>query len=396
MTINMKLQNISNMSTVYRLAVMVLIVALASCGAGTKEKKGDLTDKKVKLQELKTQQEKTAGEIKALEEQIAKEDPSTAVAAKLVSVTALGSKNFEHYIDLQGKVTTDNIYVVTPRGGPGQIKGVFVTEGQPVRKGQLLLKLDDAVARQQISQIKVNLDFAKDLYQRRKNLWDQNIGTEVELNTARNNVTNIEKQLALLNEQLSYSNVYAEASGVAETVNAKVGQLFTGDPMMGITIVNPASLKASVDIPENYMSRVKKGTPVVVEIPDINRQFTSSISLLSTLINPSSRAFTAEAKIPGGANIRPNQLAIVKIKDYAVSNVIVIPINTVQTDEKGKFVYVLVTENGKKIARKRAVGVGEIYGEQIEVRQGLQTGDLLITEGFQGLYEGQVLTTETK
>jgi RND family efflux transporter MFP subunit len=392
----MKIQNISNMSTVYRLAVMVLIVALASCGAGTKEKKGDLTDKKVKLQELKTQQEKLAGDIKALEEQIAKEDPNAAVAAKLVTVTALGSQNFEHYIDLQGKVTTDNIYVVTPRGGPGQIKGVFVTEGQPVRKGQLMLKLDDAVARQQISQVKVNLDYAKDILQRRQNLWNQNIGTEVELNTAKNNVTNIEKQLALLNEQLSYSNVYAEVSGVAETVNAKVGQLFTGDPMMGITIVNPASLKASVDIPENYMSRVKKGTPVVVEIPDINKKFNSSISLLSTLINSSSRAFTAEAKIPGGVNIRPNQLAIVKIKDYAVSNVIVIPINTVQTDEKGKFVYVMVTENGKKIARKRSIAVGEIYGEQIEVRQGLQTGDLLITEGFQGLYEGQVLTTETK
>lgn len=392
----MKLQNISNMNTVYRLAVMVLIVALASCGAGTKEKKGDLTDKKVKLQELKTQQEKLAGEIKTLEEQIAKEDPNAAVTAKLVSVTALGTQNFEHFIDLQGRITTDNIYVVTPRGGPGQITAVHVTQGQAVRKGQLLLKLDDAVVRQQISQVKVNLDYAKDLYQRRLNLWNQNIGTEVELNTAKNNVTNIEKQLALLNEQLSFSNVYAEASGIAETVNARVGQLFTGDPAMGITIVNPSSLKATVDIPENYMSRVKKGTPVVVEIPDINKQFNTSISVLSTLINPTSRAFTGEAKIPGGANIRPNQLAIVKIKDYAVNSVIVIPISTVQTDEKGKFVYVMVTENGKKIARKRSIAVGEIYGEQIEVRQGLQTGDLLITEGFQGLYEGQVLTTETK
>jgi multidrug efflux pump subunit AcrA (membrane-fusion protein) len=56
----------------------------------------------------------------------------------------------------------------------------------------------------------------------------------------------------------------------------------------------------------------------------------------------------------------------------------------------------MVTENGKKIARKRNVGVGEIYGEQIEVKQGLQAGDQLITEGFQGLYEGQVLTTDVK
>ena len=100
--------------------------------------------------------------------------------------------------------------------------------------------------------------------------------------------------------------------------------------------------------------------------------------------------------MPATKDVKPNQLAIVKLKDYSASNVVVVPINTIQTDEKGKFVFVLVTENGKKIARKRAVGVGEIYGEQIEVKQGLQVGDQLITAGFQGLYEGQVLTTETK
>ena len=58
--------------------------------------------------------------------------------------------------------------------------------------------------------------------------------------------------------------------------------------------------------------------------------------------------------------------------------------------------YVMITENGKKIAHKKPINVGEIYGEQIEVKQGLQPGELLITQGFQGLYEGQVLTTEVK
>jgi membrane fusion protein, multidrug efflux system len=100
--------------------------------------------------------------------------------------------------------------------------------------------------------------------------------------------------------------------------------------------------------------------------------------------------------VPASKDVKPNQLAIIKLKDYSASNVIVVPINTIQTDEKGKFVYVMVTENGKKVARKRSVSVGGIYGEQIEVKQGLQTGDQLITAGFQGLYEGQVLTTDVK
>jgi membrane fusion protein, multidrug efflux system len=396
----MKSLKIPNMNNVYRMAVIVLVAALASCSASTKkEEAGSLNDKKVRLVKLKADQEKLAQNIQQLEAEIAREDPNAAVVAKLVSVTTLAPSNFDHYIDLQGKIITDNIYNVTPRGGAmqvSQIKAVYVKQGDAVRKGQLLLKLDDAVIRQQIEQARINLNYARDLYQRRKNLWDQNIGTEVELITARNNVANAEKSLELLNEQLAFTNVHAEVGGVVETMNARVGGLFTGDPQTGITIVNPNNLKATVDIPENYISRVKTGTPVLIQIPDINKEFNSSVSRISTLIDATSRGFTAEAKVPVAKDVKPNQLAVVKLKDYSASNVIVVPINTVQTDDKGKYVYVMVVENGKKIARKRQVAVGEIYGEQIEVKQGLQSGDQLITEGFQGLYEGQVLTTDVK
>ena len=82
-----------------------------------------------------------------------------------------------------------------------------------------------------------------------------------------------------------------------------------------------------------------------------------------------------------------------RIKDYVKSNTIVIPLTTLQTDENGKYVYVLVAENGKKVARKKQVLVGEIYGEQIEVKSGLNEGDQLITQGYQSLYEGQGVTT---
>lgn len=396
----MKIQNISDMKSLSRLAVLMLIVALAACGGtASKEKKGDLTDKKVQLQELKTQQDKISADIRKLEEEIATLDPDAAVIAKLVSVTPLTTQNFEHFIDLQGKITTDNIYNVSSRVGPmasSQIKAIYVKQGDAVRKGQLIMKLDEGLIRQQIEQAKINLAYAQDLYKRRKNLWDQNIGTEVELVTARNNVANIEKQIDLMNDQLALSNVYAEVGGVIETMNARVGAQFTGAPGSEITIVNPSTLKAQVNIPENYLSRVKQGTPVIVEVPDANKQFNSAITRISTLIDPNSRGFIADAKLTGAAGVKPNQIAIIRIKDYAAANVIVVPISTIQTDEKGKYVYVMVEEKGKKIARKKPVMVGEIYGERIEVKQGLQIGEQLITEGFQGLYEGQVLTTEVK
>ncbi len=378
--------------------VMIAAVSLAvGCGGAAKDDKGEINDKKVELQKLKDQQGKIALDIKKLESEIALLDPSSVeVKPKLVAASSLAVQDFTHYIDLQGRIETENIYYVTPRGGPGQVKSIYVKEGDYVKKGQLVLKLDDVVMLQSIRQLETQLAYAKDLLQRQKNLWDQGIGTEVQYLNAKNNVENLEKQISILKEQWNYSNVHSEVSGVVETVNIRVGETFTGAPLQGITIVNPSSLKAVVDVPEAYLSKIRKGAPVLVEIPDLNKTFKTTISLVSQLINPNSRGFMAEAKIPAGFQLKPNTIAMIRIQDYTVSNTIVIPVNTLQTDETGKYVYVTAEEKGKKVARKRTVQVGELYGDKIEVKKGLTTGDQLITEGYQGLYEGQAIQVEVK
>ena len=379
-------------------STIILALVFLACGNASKEKKADLNDKKVELQKLKTEHTKLSEQIKKLESEIGTLDTTGASAKpKLVNATLLTTQKFTHYIDLQGKVTTDNIYTVSPRGNPSQVRAIYVKEGDRVRKGQLLMKLDDAVMLQNLRQLETQLAFAKNLHQRRKNLWDQGIGTEVELISAKNEVDNLEKQISILKEQWNTSRVYSEVSGVVESVTIKVGEVFGGfsasQTPPGITIVNPNKLKAEVLVPENYISRIKKGTPVVIEIPNTNKKFNSTISLVSELINIDSRGFTAEAKIPADAGLKPNQIALVKIQDYSKSDVIVIPISTVQTDEKGKYAYVMIDEKGKKVAKKRPLMVGEIYGEFIEVKQGLSAGDQLITQGYQDLYEGQLVST---
>ncbi|MFM2363083.1 MAG: hypothetical protein RLZZ316_1985 [Bacteroidota bacterium] len=373
----------------YVLAVSFLV----SCGASTKEKAGGVNDKKVSLQKLKNQQLATADEIKKLEEEIAKEDPSFGVKPKLVAVTPIALQNFTHYIDLQGKISTENIYYVTPRGMGGQVKAIYVKEGQFVKKGQLVLKLDDAIMLQNLKQLETQQAFAQNIYNRQKNLWDQGIGTEVQLITAKNNVQGLEDQIKTLREQWSTSNVYAEVSGIVETVGIKVGETFTGSPMSGISIVNTSDLKAVVDVPETYVSSVKRGTPVLVEVPDINQKFNTSVNLISQLINPNSRGFMAEAKMPSSSQLKPNQIAIVKIQDYAAKNAVIIPLTVLQTDGQGKYVYILTNENGKKIARKKNVVAGSVYGELIEIKSGLQEGEQLISSGFQDIYDGQLLQT---
>jgi RND family efflux transporter MFP subunit len=314
-------------------------------------------------------------------------------------LTPVNKTTFTHYIDLQGKIDAQNIAWVTPRNQGGLVRAVYVKQGDYVRKGQLLLKLDPGVVHQQIEQANVQLNLAKTVYERRKNLWDQKIGTEIELINAKSNVENIEKQIALLKEQESMSNVYAELSGVADQVTIKVGETFSAASasQMGIRIVNTGDLKVTANVPEAYQTKVKEGTNLAVTLPeDNNKTLNTKVSVVGKLIDPSTRSFYIEGRVPGNSSFRPGQVAMVRIQDYVVTNAITIPINTIQNDDKGKFVMVATTENGKKVAKKRPVTVGLLYGDSLEVKSGLQPGDVLITDGFQGLYDGQKIITDTK
>lgn len=387
--------NYFKMENMYKLtAVAALIVFAVACGGGNASEPA--SDKKAQLEKLKKQQTQINEQVRALEDELAKTDTSVAskINAKLVEINPVASKNFTHFIELQGRVDAQNIAYVTPRGQGGQVKAVYVKQGDNVRKGQLLLKLDDAVANQQLQQAKIQLSLAEDLYNRRKNLWDKQIGTEVELIQARTDVENRKKTVSLAQEQVSMSNVYAEISGVADMVNIRVGEFFSPQSAaeLGIRIVNTKNLKVTVNVPENYSGQVKEGTAVEIAFPDINKTVQSKVSVKGKTIDPSSRSFYIEARLPAG-DFRPNQLALVKIQDYSAPNAITIPMNTLQNDEKGKYVMVAANENGKLVAKKRQIEVGQLYGNDLEIKSGLQVNDSLITEGFQGLYDGQAIET---
>jgi membrane fusion protein, multidrug efflux system len=387
---------------------------IASCGGSKKEGNAVLNDKKAQLEKLKGEKSKSDAEIRKLEEELAKLDTNAASSAKikLVSVAPVTTQNFEHYIDLQGKVDADNISYISPRGQAGQVKAIYIREGQFVKKGQLVLKLDDAIIQQQITAsrkgmegIKTQLAFARNIYQRQKNLWDQGIGTEVQLITAKTSVEGLENQIAAMNEntkisieQLKTANVYSDVSGVVEQINLRIGETFIG-VMQGvgpqIKIVNKSSLKIITNVPENYLTRVTKGMAVSIDIPDAGKKVNSSISLISQSIDPLQRGFIAEARIPSDASLKPNQVAIMKIRDYSAANAVVIPVNVVQSDEKGKYVYVMSKMgNGKMMASKKNIIIGETYGELVEVKAGLAANEQLITAGYQNLYEGQLIAVQ--
>ncbi|HYM93900.1 MAG TPA: efflux RND transporter periplasmic adaptor subunit [Chitinophagaceae bacterium] len=386
------------MKKIFVLLTMATLLVVAGCGSGAKDGKGGLADLKKQLEAKKKEQNDIEAEVRSLEEKVAKLDTTAAEEQnrKLVAVSTVAPQDFVHYIELQGKVDANNIVVVTPRGMPAQVKELYLKQGDFVKQGQLLIKLDDAMMLQQLDALKTQLSFTENIYNRQKNLWDQGIGTEVQLITAKNNVDALNKQIATLQENWKTSFVYAPISGQADVVDIKVGEIFSGVTAVGpqIRIVNTGSMKVITEVPENYQKRVSKGTKLMVSIPDIGKSFTTTIKVTSATINPNTRAFTTEASIPSDPALRVNQVAVVRIEDYASKNVIVVPVNVVQSDEKNKYVYVMVKEGDRLIARKKVVQTGETYNSQIEIKNGLNAGDRIITDGYQQVYDGQTITTQ--
>ncbi len=386
-----------------KLFTISLIMIAVACGGGGKN---TIEAKKASLEKLKKQALELNASIASLEKELEQAGAKDQAKAVLVAVAPIVSQDFNHFIELQGKVESESVSYVTPRAGGGQVKALYVKRGDRVAKGQLILQLDNSIIKQNAAAMAQNLEtvkaqaaLARSVYEKQKNLWEQNIGSEIQLMTAKTNadasasqLKATTEQLGMMNQQLSYTSVYSDVDGVAEEVNVKVGELFGGAGQ--IKIVNTSKLKLTSLVPENYAGKIKVGTEATFIFPDINKTLDAKLNVVGSVIDPLSRSFYVESKLPQDKDFRPNQLVQVKIKDYTKANAIIIPINLIQNDEKGKFIYVAANENGKLIARKRAVTIGEFYANNIEILSGLNAGEQMVTEGYQSLFDGQNLTTK--
>lgn len=369
------------------LIVSATILFLAACGGGN-----DMEAKKAQLEKLKAEQAELASKIATLQEEIAKGGDTATVEnarAKTIAISPVTTQEFLHAIDIQGRVDGDENITYSAKL-PSVVTKIMVKAGDRVGPGQILAELDAAVVKAQLDALKKSYELANTLFEKRKALWDQKVGSEIEFLQAKNQKEGLEKQMAATRENLDMYYIKADYAGTIDEVIIKVGQnVAPGVPTF--TVVNPDRLKVKADLSESYASQVKTGNVVQIYFPDIDKHVSAKVTYASRSINAMTRTFNVEMNLTGDNDLHPNMIAEVKIFDYEKKDAVVVPINAIQEIDGVNVVFVAVKNGSELVAKKLTVTVGKAYNGKAEVLSGLNVGDQLITIGFQDLTDGQAL-----
>jgi membrane fusion protein (multidrug efflux system) len=363
--------------------IFIALFTIAACAPTTE----DLNTKKENLKSSREELKEIRVKIALLEEEIGKEDPSffnTESAATLVTTVKVENQDFEHRIEVRGAIMSRTNVNVSSES-MGRLTAVKIVEGQSVKKGQLLATVDDEQIENAIKEVKTALSYAATIFEKRERLWKQNIGTEVDYLTAKNNKEGLENQLGTLNTQLSRTRILAPFSGSIESVPVKAGQVVQmGTPIA--FLVSNTDKYINAEISEAYLGMVKDGDIVNVKVPSLDKNFESRVASIGNIINQASRTFTVEVNLPmTDETMKVNLITIVEITDYQAPEAVVIPSRIIQEDIIGNFVYTIGTNNK---AQKVHVKLGPSFANSTQVLEGLQGGVFVVDKGNRSIADG--------
>ena len=374
------------------LYVLAIPLILMGCGGEKGIDTSTLAGKKEQLLKLQKTLSETEKEISQLEAEITELDPNLAAAALKIPVSAkaVEVRDFKHFVKVQGQVEANRNILVSPEM-PGNITQIYVKEGQRVAAGKVLAKLDDAVLQRNIEEVKTQLELAQILYDKQQRLWDQEIGTEVQLLQAKTQKESLERRLATVEEQVNMTRIKAPISGTIDEILPKIGEMVSpGMPVFRVVNTNDLSLKAQVS--ESYIPYIKRGDAVNVKFPALDKELNARVSVVGEFIHPTARTFDVEVKLPSSVKAKPNMFGEISINDRLIKNAILVPMYVLQKSESGRYVYVAEkNEAGEWIALRKDVVLGLSYQGEAVVEEGLDAKDLLITDGYKDLSDGQLI-----
>lgn len=375
----------------YSFILLMLATLLVSACQQTVEWPEDLEGKETLLTEKKKALRSLESEVKKLNKEIESLKPKKEKKRRLVTTKVIEKKDFQRFLNAQGSIVAEDMVKVSSDMG-GRITNIYAKEGDYVRKGKLLAKIDLGSFDKQRAELEKSLELANTTYERQKRLWDQNIGSEMQFLQAKNNKERLEKSLETISYQSSRGNVYAPMSGYVDMEFMQTGET-TAPGLPILQILNTAKLKAVADLPERYLGKIKKGDRVKLNIPAIEQDIEGRVSLIGRSIDPANRTFKTEVTVSNKSGIlKPNLLVEMLINDYTEEAAIVVPIELVQDEIGGrKFVFVSETGVDGPKAVKKYVTPGESYNSEIIILEGLNGNETLILQGARNLVDNELI-----
>ena len=378
--------------------LIIISIVLISCSS-TDEKSlsdvlesGSLESIRQKKTELVDSQQEIKTQIKLLDQAISKLDNNKKVS--LVTTITVTNEVFNHYVELQGSVTTRQLLVLYPEYS-GILKEVRVKNGQNVKKDQILAVIDDGGLSQQLTQVQIQANLAETTFERQKRLWDQKVGSEMQYLQAKSNFEAQSKAVSQLEQQVEKTIVRAPFSGTIDEVITEQGAVVGQGQTELMRIINLNNMYIESDIPEQHISNISKNKEVLIEFPILGKSINSKIREVGNYINPANRTFKVEIAIPNkDKSIKPNLTAKLKINDYTNTNSILVPQNIISENATGEqYLYIVSKdkENGETIAQKVVIKTGKTEGDVIEVLEGIQDGEEIIVEGARSVNDGQIV-----
>jgi membrane fusion protein (multidrug efflux system) len=366
-----------------QIAVIISLSLLVACGPeGTSAKKAELDSYRQKVEEYNR---KIADLEAELENQ---NDDSEAVALLPVEIKEMTPEFFARYFEVTGVIEALKDAYISPEIN-GQIQKVSVQRGSRVKKGDLILKLNNDVIEKSVDEIETSLELAKRIFSKQEELWEQNIGSELQYLEAKNAMQSLQARLATLEKQMEMAHVSAPFSGIIDDIMVKEGELASpGNPL--VHLVNLSNMRVSANISEAYLSSLSKGDLVELRFPAYPEDLLKAgVTRLGEVIDPQTRTFTLEVELKNSREkLKPNMLTSVRIQDYKNNSSLVVPSNILRQDFNGTFLFRISDENGSSKAQKVYVKRGITVQDQTMITEGLSAGDLVITKGFNLVSEG--------
>ncbi|HET8736903.1 MAG TPA: efflux RND transporter periplasmic adaptor subunit [Pricia sp.] len=378
------------------LYILTATVALSACGGKEQSledliAQGDLEALRAKKSEITEQQQAIEANIQKLDSAIAVKSGEEKLP--LVNTIMAEPQMFNHFLELRGSVETDQNVLIYPEMS-GKLNKVYVKEGDRVRKGQLLATIDDGGMGSQLAQLKTQAELAKTTYERRKRLWDQKIGSEIEYLSAKTQYEAAEDAVKQAQSQLGKSDIRAPFTGIIDDVIKNQGTIVSpGSESEVFRIVNLSDMYVEVDVPESYLGDITQGNQAIVYIPVLGDSITTKIRETSNFIKPSNRSFSVEIPVPNKSGmIKPNLAVKVSLNDYTSEGAILIPSGIITENADGEqYVYLAKNpnEDNEATAHRTIITTGKTQGAQIEVLSGIEKGSQVIKEGARTVKDGQ-------